>query len=70
MKETILTEKIDLLRMQETEINCNLDHSLVSFPGFGLETENNSQLLRVYVYISNKIEYKMKQNVTMLQVTC
>ena len=70
MKETILTEKIDLLRMQETEINCNLDHSLVSFPRFGIETEKNSQLSRVLVYISNKIEYKMKQSVTMLQITC
>ena len=34
IKETILYEKIDLLCMQETEIDKNLDHDLLSFPGY------------------------------------
>ena len=33
--------------MQEAEINKNLDHSLLSFPGFNIETENNTSLSRV-----------------------
>ena len=57
IKETILYEKIDLLCMQETEINKNLDHDLLSFPGYSIETENNSTCSRVAIYISNKAEY-------------
>ena len=36
VKETILYEKIDILCLQETEINKNLNHDLLSFPGFGI----------------------------------
>ena len=38
IKETILNEKINLLCMQETELNQNLDHNLLLFPGFSIET--------------------------------
>ena len=41
--------------MQETEINKNLDHNLLSFPGYNIETENNTAVSRVAAYISNKI---------------
>ena len=37
VKETIIFNKIDILCMQETEINPNLDHNLLSFPGYGVE---------------------------------
>ena len=47
VKETILYEKIDILRLQETEINKNLDHNLLSFPSFGIESENNTDMARV-----------------------
>ena len=57
IKETILPEKIDILCMQETEINKNLDHNLLSFPGFTIETENNTLVSRVAFYISNVVEY-------------
>ena len=43
--------------MQETEINKNLDHNLLSFPGFAIETENNNTLSRVAVYLDNRISY-------------
>ena len=43
--------------MQETEINKNLDHNLLSFPGFAIETENNITLSRVAVYLDNRINY-------------
>ena len=49
--------KILRMCMQETEINFNLDHKLLSFPGFSIETENNSQISRVAFYIVVSIEF-------------
>ena len=43
--------------MQESEINKNLDHSLLSFPGFNIETENNTSISRVAVYVDTRINY-------------
>ena len=43
--------------MQETKINKNLDHILLSFPGLAIETENNITLSRVAVYLNNRISY-------------
>ena len=40
VKQIIIDEQIDVLCMQETEINKNLDHSLLSFPGYNIETKN------------------------------
>ena len=57
IKETILNEKINILCMQETEINKNLDQNLLSFLGFAIETENNNTLSRVAVYLHNRISY-------------
>ena len=57
IKETILFEKIDILSMQETEINKNLDCNLLSFPGYPIETVNNSLCLRVAFYISSEVNY-------------
>ena len=34
VKQTIIHEEIDLLFMQETEIKFNLNHELLSFPGY------------------------------------
>ena len=39
VKELITHEQIDILCMQETQINYNMDHSLLSFPGYIIETE-------------------------------
>ena len=43
--------------MQETKINFNLDHKLLSFPGFSIETENNLKISRVAFSINNRILY-------------
>ena len=43
--------------MQKTEIDINLDHDLLSFPGYSIEVENNTLCSRVPCYISNKVEY-------------
>ena len=47
--------------MQETEINANLDHNLLSFPGYNIETENNSINSRTAIYISSKIYYQRRK---------
>ena len=52
-----MNEKIDLLCMQETDINKNLDHNLLSFPGYSIEMENNSGCSRVAVYESKRVKY-------------
>ena len=39
IKETILNDQIDVLFMQETEIKSNLNHQLLSFPGYNIEAE-------------------------------
>jgi exonuclease III len=57
VKELIIQEKIDVLCMQETEIPYNLDHQLLSFPGFCLESETNSLMSRVGIYVNSKIKY-------------
>ena len=59
VKETILHDKIDILCMQETEININLDHNLLSFPGYSIEVEKNSQNATVAFYINNSINYSL-----------
>ena len=43
--------------MQETKVNTNLDHNLLSFPGFAIETENNNTLSRVAVNLDNRISF-------------
>ena len=60
VKQTILCEKIDILCKQETELNKNLDHNLLSFPEFAIETENNTLKSRVGIYVSSRIDYVRK----------
>ena len=61
IKETILNDHIDILCMQETEMNCNIDHSILSFPGFYIETEKNSCNSRTAIYISNNLQYLTRE---------
>ena len=49
VKQIILQEKIDILCLQETELNINLNQNLLSFPGYCYESENNPVLSRVGV---------------------
>ena len=48
--------------MQETEINPNLNHNLLSFPGYVIETETNSECARVAFYISTRINYVRRRD--------
>ena len=43
--------------MQETQINLNIDHNLLSFPGYTIETETNTSTSRTAIYIRNNIQY-------------
>ena len=45
IKETIHFDKIYLFCMQETEIIKNLNHDLLSFPGYSIEMENKCKKL-------------------------
>ena len=42
VKHIINDEKIDVLCLQETEIEINVDRNLMSFPGYLYESESNS----------------------------
>ena len=57
VKETIIFNKIDILCMQETEINPNVDHNLLSLPGSSVEVETNSENSRAAIYVSSKVDY-------------
>ena len=57
VEQIIKQENIDVCALQETEINENFDHTLLSFPGFAFESEINSIKSRVGIYINNNINY-------------
>ena len=50
-------EKTDILCMQETEIDINLDVKTLNFPGYELEIENNNQRARVSTFIKSNLSY-------------
>ena len=62
IKETIKTEKIDILCMQEIEVKNNLDCNLLSFPGYSIEVEKNTKTARVGFYINNKVNYLRRKD--------
>ena len=57
VKRLINDENIDILCLQETELTNNLDHNLMSFPGYVYETENNDECSRVGCYLSTRVTY-------------
>ena len=57
VKCIINDEKIDVLCLQETEIEINVDHNLMSFPGYLYESESNSIKSRVGCYINANLSY-------------
>ena len=57
IKRLVIDEKIDILCMQETEIEINVDCSLLSFPSYIYESENNTTKSRVGCYVNSKLSY-------------
>ena len=43
--------------MQETEIEINLDHNLMGFPGYNYESEINKTKSRVGTLIKSNLDY-------------
>ncbi len=62
VKQLILDNNIDVLCMQETELDCNLDHDLMSFNKYRYETEDNSIKSRVGCYINSSIDYTRRRD--------
>jgi exonuclease III len=57
VKELIKEENIDILCLQETELDSNLNHDLLSFPQYCFESEINDYRSRVGIYIRDNINY-------------
>ena len=57
VKQLILNNNIDVLCLQETEIENNIDHNLMSFNNFNYESESNNKRSRVGCYISTSLNY-------------
>ena len=55
----LLNEKIDICCLQEIELKNDVDHELLSFPGYSLMVENNNVKSRVGIYIRNEIQYRL-----------
>ena len=57
VKELIKEENIDILCLQETELDFNLNHDLLIFPKYCFESEINNDRSRVGIYIRDNINY-------------
>ena len=57
IKNIINEEQIDILCLQETELEINLHHNLMSFPGYIYESEMNKTQSRVGCYVKSNISY-------------
>jgi exonuclease III len=52
VKQMITDENIDVHCMQETNVDIDLDHELLIFPGYNYENEKNSVKARVGAYLT------------------
>ena len=57
VKRIIIENKIDILCVQESEIPCNFPIELLTFSGYGYESEFNNIKSRCGIFISNNISY-------------
>jgi exonuclease III len=57
VKRLVIDKNIDVLCMQETEIEINIDCSLLSFPSYILESENKTSKSRVGCYVNSSLSY-------------
>ena len=57
VKQLLISEKIDILCLQETELITNLDHSLMSFNDYTFESETNNVKSRTGMYIRTGTKY-------------
>ena len=57
VKKLILENDIDILCLQETELEPDFPTKLLTFRGYGYESENNVHKLRCGMFVSDKISY-------------
>ena len=57
VKQLINENQFDILCLQETELEFNLNHNLLSLPGFNYESEVNAIKSRVGLYVRSNINY-------------
>jgi exonuclease III len=56
----IINNQIDILCIQETEIEANVDPKLMSFENFNFESESNQTKSRVGCYDNSNLNYARK----------
>ena len=57
VKQLIHANKFDIRCLQETELEFNLNHNLLSLPGLNYESETNAIKSRVGLYVRSNINY-------------
>ncbi len=62
VKDYIIENKITVCCLQETELDPNLNENLLTFPGYSLEVERNDVKRRVAMYVSNRLEYRRRED--------
>ena len=62
VKQIIIDSELDILCLQETELDVNIDHELLSFQSYNYESEINSIKSRVGVYIKQKMNYVRRRD--------
>jgi hypothetical protein len=58
----ISDNKIDILCLEETEIENNVDHKILSLPGFKCESDINDKKSRVGTYINFKLDFTRRSD--------
>ena len=62
VKHYIIENEIDICCLQETELQNDLPNNLLSFPGYGLELEQNDDKRRVGAYVKSSVKYKRRHD--------
>ena len=62
VKNLLISNDLDILSMQETEVNENFDLNLLGIPGYILEIESNDTKSRVGYYIKDNIKYNRRHD--------
>ena len=68
VKKLILDNEIDILCLQETELDVNLDHGLMSFKNYNYESEINDTRSRVGTLISSGLDYIRRRDLEGINV--
>ena len=62
VRDLLRENEIDILALQETEINEDLDLNNLKISGYTLETESNDEKRRVVIYVRSSLTYKRRSD--------